>query len=126
MPLLADKKTWSSPWACVPDQDRFGHVLSRLEERCGVVCEKADLERAEARIRRSEAQRVAGQPYPVIFPQFVSEDAERDKLIWSATLKGNRCLLVVDKPTLKIVSAAAFNPCAGKEIIPSSLRQEAV
>lgn len=119
MPLLADKKTWSSPWAYLPDDDRFGHVLSRLEERCGVVCDKADLERSEGRIRRSEAQRVAGQPYPIIFPQFVSEDAERDKLIWSATLKGNKCLLVVDKPTLKIVSAAAFNACTVKEVITS-------
>lgn len=111
-----DSKPWSSPWASKLDTERFLHVLDRLEERCGVVCLIADLERAEGRIGRSEAQRVAGQPYPLIFPQFVSEDLERNKLMWSATIKGVKCLLVVDKPTMKIVSAAAFPACAQESV----------
>lgn len=107
MPQTTSKEPWISPLAKAEDEDRWTHVLSRLHERHGVVCNATDLVRFETRIKLAEAQRIAEQPYPVIYPQFESEDTQRGKQYWLAKKADASFALVVDKPTMKIVSVRA-------------------
>lgn len=108
MPQPEVKSTpWVSPLAKADDEDRWTHVLSRLNERAGVICNATDLVRFEARIRLAEGQRAVGQPYPIVFPQFAQEDEQRGKQYWRASMGGVSWDFVVDKSTLKIISVRA-------------------